>query len=270
MPEIRLFNTLANEKTVFVPVDPGHVRLYACGPTVYNYAHIGNARMAVVFDLLVRVLRRLYPKVTYISNITDVDDKIIAAAKKTSEKIDVITRKYEGIYNEDMAALGCTPPDIQPRATGHIPEMIAQVGQLIARGHAYEAEGHVMFNVPSYPAYGRLSNRNRDDQIAGARVEVAPYKKDPADFILWKPSTPDQPGWESPWGRGRVDLVVDVGDVARVGDAGVAPAQHAREHVEHHCRAEVSDVREGVDRRAADVHRHPPRIERLEDFLAPA
>ena len=203
VPELKLFNTLTGSKDVFMPGEPDHVRLYACGPTVYNYAHIGNARMAVVFDLLIQVLRRLHPKVTYVSNITDVDDKIIAAAKETGEKIDVITRKYESIYNEDMGALGCAPPDIQPRATDHIPEMIAQIEQLIAGGHAYAAEGHVLFNVPSYPAYGRLSNRNRDDQIAGARVEVAPYKKDAADFVLWKPSTPDQPGWDSPWSRGR-------------------------------------------------------------------
>ncbi|HTK83753.1 MAG TPA: cysteine--tRNA ligase [Patescibacteria group bacterium] len=210
MPELHLFNTLTGKKEAFRPALPGHVRLYACGPTVYNYAHIGNARMAVVFDLLVRVLRQVYPKVTYASNITDVDDKIMQAAQETGEKIDAITRKYERIYNEDMAALGCTPPDIQPRATEHIAEMIRQIEQLIERDHAYVAEenagsnqGTVLFHVPSYPAYGRLSNRSRDEQIAGARVEVASYKKDPADFVLWKPSTPAQPGWNSPWGFGR-------------------------------------------------------------------
>jgi cysteinyl-tRNA synthetase len=159
--------------------------------------------MAVVFDLLVRVLRRAWPRVTYVSNITDVDDKIMAAAAETGESIDAITRKYEKIYNDDMALLGVAAPDVQPRATEHIPEMIALCEKLIARGHAYAAEGHVLFSVPSYPAYGRLSGRSRDEQIAGARVDVAPYKRDPADFVLWKPSDAGQPGWDSPWGRGR-------------------------------------------------------------------
>jgi cysteinyl-tRNA synthetase len=203
MPKLRLYNSLTREKEEFVPLDPKHVRVYACGPTVYNYAHIGNARMAVVFDLLANILRSLYPKVTYVSNITDVDDKIMVAAKESGEAIDVITRKFEKIYNEDMAALGVTKPDVQPRATEHIPEMIALCEALIKRGHAYEAEGHVMFNVPSFAAYGGLSGRSRDEQIAGARVDVAPYKKDPADFVLWKPSSADQPGWDSPWGFGR-------------------------------------------------------------------
>ena len=203
MPDLLLHNTLSGEKEIFKPADPGHIRLYACGPTVYSYAHIGNARMAVVFDLLARLLRTLYPKVTYVSNITDVDDKIIKASRETGEAIEVITRKYEKIYNEDMGALGVRAPDVQPRATEHIVEMTNLIGALIQRGHAYEAEGHVMFNVPSFPAYGGLSRRSRDDQVAGARVEVAPYKKDPADFVLWKPSSDDQPGWDSPWGRGR-------------------------------------------------------------------
>lgn len=203
MPELRLFNTLDGEKTPFKPIDPGHVRLYACGPTVYSYAHIGNARMAVVFDLLTRVLKTLYPRVTYVSNITDVDDKIMAASAETGEAIDIITRKYERIYNEDMAALGVAQPDAQPRATEHIQEMIDLIDALVRRGHAYAVEGHVLFNVPSYPAYGRLSGRSRDEQVAGARVEVAPFKRDPADFVLWKPSMPEQPGWDSPWGRGR-------------------------------------------------------------------
>jgi cysteinyl-tRNA synthetase len=203
MSIIKLYNTLTRQKEDFIPLSPDHVRLYACGPTVYNYAHIGNARMAVVFDLLVRVLRGLYPKVTYVSNITDVDDKIMEAAAATGEPIDVITRKYERIYNEDLDRLGVERPDVQPRATEHIPEMIALIKTLIAKGHAYENEGHVLFNVPSFPAYGGLSGRSRDDQIAGARVEIAPYKKDPADFVLWKPSKAEQVGWESPWGRGR-------------------------------------------------------------------
>lgn len=203
MGQLSLHNTLKGAKQVFTPIDPAHVRVYACGPTVYSYAHIGNARMAVVFDLLVRLLRRSYPKVTYVSNITDVDDKIMAAALETGEAIDAITVRYTEIYNADMAALGIQPPDIQPLATDHIAEMIDLAETLIARGHAYAAEGHVLFDVPSFPAYGGLSGRSRDDQIAGARVEIAPYKRDAADFVLWKPSAPDQPGWDSPWGRGR-------------------------------------------------------------------
>lgn len=206
-PPLFLYNSLGRRKEEFVPLDPGHIRVYACGPTVYSYAHIGNARMAVAFDLLVRLLRNRYPRVTYVSNITDVDDKIMAAAQETGTPIGVLTRKFEAIYNQDIQALGCALPDIQPRATEHLPEMIALIGRLIERGYAYVAgEGnnrHVLFHVPSFAAYGVLSGRNRDDQIAGARVEVAPYKKDPADFVLWKPSSPDQPGWESPWGFGR-------------------------------------------------------------------
>lgn len=186
-----------------MPLDPDNVRMYACGPTVYNYAHIGNARMAVVFDLWARVLRHLYPKVTYASNITDVEDKIIVASQETGLPINEITEKFTRIYNEDMGTLGVELPDVQPKATEHIQEMIDQIGQLIERGHAYEAEGHVLFNVPSDPSYGALSGRSRDEQVAGARVEVAPYKKDPADFVLWKPSSDDQPGWDSPWGKGR-------------------------------------------------------------------
>ena len=203
MRTFKLYNSLTRAKEDFVPKDVGHVRLYACGPTVYNVAHIGNARMAVVFDVLASVMRVLYPRVTYVSNITDVDDKIMDAARESGETIEFITRKYEAIYNEDMAALGVAKPDIQPRATEHIPEMIKLMEQLIARDHAYVAEGHVLFNVPSFPQYGGLSGGSRDDQIAGARVEIAPYKRDPADFVLWKPSTPDQVGWDSPWGRGR-------------------------------------------------------------------
>jgi cysteinyl-tRNA synthetase len=209
MSSLSLYNTLTSRKDAFAPIDPDHVRLYACGPTVYNYAHIGNARMAVVFDLLVRVLRSQYGKVTYASNITDVDDKIIAAAAQTAEPIKALTERYARIYNEDMAALGVATPDVQPRATEHIPDMITLIERLIGRGHAYTAvkdgenQAHVLFNVPSYPAYGRLSHRSRDEQIAGARVEVSPFKQDPADFVLWKPSSPNQPGWESPWGFGR-------------------------------------------------------------------
>lgn len=200
---IKFYNSLTRQKEDFVPLDDTHVRMYACGPTVYNYAHIGNARATVIFDQWARLLKHLYPKVTYASNITDVEDKIMIAAKEAGVAIAEITEKYTKIYNDDMAALGVNLPDIQPKATEHIGEMIAQIEALIARGHAYEAEGHVLFNVPSNPSYGVLSGRSRDEQVAGARVEVAPYKKDPADFVLWKPSAPDQPGWDSPWGFGR-------------------------------------------------------------------
>lgn len=203
MPSLKLYNSLTRQKEEFTPLDPKNVRMYACGPTVYNYAHIGNARMAVVFDLWARVLRHLYPKVTYVSNITDVEDKIMIAAEEQGVPISEITEKYTRIYNEDMGTLGVELPDIQPKATEHIAEMIDQISQLIERGHAYEAEGHVLFNVPSDPSYGALSGRSRDEQVAGARIEVAPYKKDPADFVLWKPSSDNQPGWDSPWGTGR-------------------------------------------------------------------
>jgi len=201
MASLKLHNSLTRTKDNFAPIDPSNIRLYACGPTVYSYAHIGNARMSVVFDLLVNVLRTLYPKVTYVSNITDVDDKIIKAAAETGEEISTITEKYTNIYNTDMASLGAKAPNVQPRATAHIPHMITIIETLIDKGHAYEADGHVLFHVPSFPEYGGLSGRSRDEQVAGARVEVASYKKDPADFILWKPSTEDEPGWNSPWGE---------------------------------------------------------------------
>jgi len=177
--------------------------MYTCGPTVYNYAHIGNARPAVVSDLLVRLLRYLYSRVTYVSNITDIDDKIINASKETKKPIDEITKKFEKIYNDDMSSLGVLPPDIQPRATDHIGDMIKLVKQMIDNGYAYESENHVLFDVTSYKAYGKLSGRDIEDQLAGSRVEVASYKKDPGDFVLWKPSFDDDPGWESPWGYGR-------------------------------------------------------------------
>ena len=202
MPLI-LYNTLTRAKEAFTPGDPARVTMYVCGPTVYNYAHIGNARPAVVFDVLFRLLQARYPKVVYARNFTDVDDKINAAAKEQNVAISVITQKFMAIYREDMAALGVLTPTVEPCATHHIAQMIAQITALISKGHAYEAEGHVLFNVPSFAGYGQLSGRNRDDMIAGARVEVAPYKKDPADFVLWKPSTPDLPGWDSPWERGR-------------------------------------------------------------------
>ncbi|MDA8541428.1 cysteine--tRNA ligase [Gammaproteobacteria bacterium] len=200
---MKIFNSYTGKKEDFIPLDPNHIKIYACGPTVYNYAHIGNARMAVVFDTLVRVLRHTYPKVTYVSNITDIDDKIIDAAKELDVPIEHITQKYTDIYNKDMLKLLVKSPDIQPKATEYIPEMIELIEDLISKGHAYEKDGHVLFHVPSYENYGKLSKRNRDEQIAGSRVEVAPFKRDPADFVLWKPSNDIQPGWNSPWGFGR-------------------------------------------------------------------
>ena len=200
---MKIFNTHSGKKEDFIPINPEHIKIYACGPTVYNYAHIGNARMAVVFDTLVRVLRDVYPKVTYVSNITDIDDKIIDAANELKVPIEDITNKYTNIYNEDMSKLLVMAPDIQPKATEYIPEMIALINDLIDKNHAYEKEGHVLFHVPSYENYGSLSKRNREEQIAGSRVEIAPFKKDPADFVLWKPSNDKQPGWNSPWGYGR-------------------------------------------------------------------
>ncbi|HEX9646362.1 MAG TPA: cysteine--tRNA ligase, partial [Alphaproteobacteria bacterium] len=201
--QLRLTNTASGIKEPFTPLDPGHVRMYVCGPTVYDRAHIGNARPVVVFDVLYRLLKRHYPRVTYVRNITDIDDKIIAAAKETGEPIPELTRRTTEMFHADMAALGALDPDAEPRATDNIPQMIAMIEALLASGHAYPADGHVLFHVPSQADYGALSRRHREEMIAGARIEPAPYKKDPADFVLWKPSSPDQPGWDSPWGRGR-------------------------------------------------------------------
>jgi cysteinyl-tRNA synthetase len=198
-----LHNTLTRRKEPFEPVRPDHVGMYVCGPTVYDLAHIGNARPVVVFDVLYRLLKTRYASVTYVRNITDVDDKINAAAQARDEPIDAITARTTQAFHEDIAALNALPPDVEPRATAHIAEMIALTESLIEAGHAYEAEGHVLFNVPSDPDYGKLSHRDREEMIAGARVEVAPYKRDPADFVLWKPSEAALPGWSSPWGRGR-------------------------------------------------------------------
>lgn len=201
--QIQIYNTLARQKELFVPQDPQRVTMYVCGPTVYNYAHIGNARPVVVFDTLYRLLQQAYPNVIYVRNVTDVDDKINAAARAENVPIGTITERYHQVYSQDMAALGALPPRLEPKVTQHIGAIVGMIERLIANGHAYEAEGHVLFNVPSFAEYGRLSRRDRDDMIAGARVDVAPYKRDPADFVLWKPSPPDLPGWDSPWGRGR-------------------------------------------------------------------
>ena len=202
---LRFHNTLTRRKEVFAPFDPSRVRLYACGPTVYDYLHIGNGRMLIVFDVLFRLLRRTFgaDHVTYVRNITDVDDKINARAAERGISIRALTDEMIAIFHADAQALGCLPPTLEPRATDHIAPMLAMIERLIARGHAYAADGHVLFNVPSMPDYGALANKSPDEQIAGARVEVAPYKRNPTDFVLWKPSAPTEPGWDSTWGRGR-------------------------------------------------------------------
>lgn len=200
---LHLYNSLSRRLEAFTPTDPARPTMYVCGPTVYNYVHIGNARGPVVFGVLADLLRRRYGALAYARNITDVDDKINAAARDQGVPISVVTDRFAAAYRDDMAALGVAPPDIEPSATAHIGPMIAMIEQLIVSGHAYAAESHVLFAVASFDGYGKLSRRNLEDMLAGARVEVAPYKRDPGDFVLWKPSTEGLPGWESPWGRGR-------------------------------------------------------------------
>jgi cysteinyl-tRNA synthetase len=199
---LSLYNTLTRRKEAFVPANPGRVTMYVCGLTVYNFPHIGNARSAVVFDVLARLLRSRY-RLTYARNITDVDDKINAAASAAGVPIGEITARFTAAFQEDWDSLGILPPDVEPKATDHIGDMIAMIQELIRGSHAYVADGHVLFRVKSFPTYGQLSRRGQRELLAGARVEVAPYKEEPGDFVLWKPSTPDLPGWESPWGRGR-------------------------------------------------------------------
>ena len=201
--ELRFHNSLTRAKEPFAPIDPAHVRMYVCGPTVYDLAHLGNARPVVVFDVLFRLLRRLYPRVTYVRNITDVDDKINARALESGEPIEAITARTTADFHRDTAALGCLPPNSEPRATASIAPMLELIGRLVERGHAYAAEGHVLFSVASFPEYGALSGRSPDELVAGARVDVAPFKRDPGDFVLWKPSPPGVPAWDSPWGPGR-------------------------------------------------------------------
>ncbi|MEO1291638.1 MAG: cysteine--tRNA ligase [Pseudomonadota bacterium] len=205
MTELRLYNTATKTKEIFTPIDPANVRLYVCGPTVYDRAHIGNARPVIVFDVLYRLLRHRFgaDHVTYVRNLTDVDDKINARAAERGVPIETVTEETVAWFHEDMAALGTLPPSAEPRATEYIAEMIGMSEDLIAKGHAYAADGHVLFAVSTYDEYGALSRRSVDDMVAGARVEVAPYKRDPMDFVLWKPSKDNEPGWDSPWGRGR-------------------------------------------------------------------
>jgi cysteinyl-tRNA synthetase len=213
--ELHVHNSMSRRKERFEPLDPGHVRMYVCGPTVYDTAHIGNARPVVVFDTLYRVLKRLYPRVTYARNITDIDDKIIERALQRGVHIDTITEETIAAYHADMAAVGALSPDVEPRCTRTVPQMLEMIGTLVDKGHAYAAEGHVLFDVTSFADYGKLSGRSRDEQIAGSRVEVAPFKKDPGDFVLWKPSTPDQPGWDSKWGRGRPGWHIECSAMAK-------------------------------------------------------
>lgn len=217
MTTIRLHDSMARQKRDFSPIDDKNVRMYVCGPTVYDRAHIGNARPVVVFDVLFRLLRHVYgeKRVTYVRNITDIEDKIIARAAENGESIGDLTARTAQWFQDDMAALGCLPPTHQPRATEHVGGMIAMIEALIGQGKAYAAEGHVLFEVGGFADYGKLSGRSTEDMIAGARVEVAPYKRDPMDFVLWKPSTDDQPGWESPWGRGRPGWHIECSAMAR-------------------------------------------------------
>ncbi|MFT7127778.1 MAG: cysteinyl-tRNA synthetase [Pseudoalteromonas tetraodonis] len=212
---LKLFNTLSKQKDVFTPSNPERVTMYVCGPTVYSYAHIGNARSAVAFDMVYRVLQYNYTNVIYVRNITDVDDKINKAALDQGVEISVITEKFADIYRADMGVLGVQNPVVEPKATDHIAEMIKLAKTLIAKGHAYAAEGHVLFDVNSFEDYGQLSKRDTREMLAGARVEVAPYKKNPGDFVLWKPSDDQTPGWDSPWGRGRPGWHIECSAMAK-------------------------------------------------------
>ncbi|RBP53258.1 cysteine--tRNA ligase [Arenicella xantha] len=200
---MKLYNTETKSKQEFVPLNPQHVTMYVCGPTVYNFCHIGNFRPAVVFDVLARLLRRNYPKLTYVRNITDIDDKINAAAEQLGVPISDITTRYTAAYHSDLAALGVLAPDVEPKVTEHVAEIHHEIQALIERGHAYVEQGHVLFSVSSFAGYGELSKRDPEELLAGARVDVAAYKRSAGDFVLWKPSSDDQPGWDSPWGRGR-------------------------------------------------------------------
>jgi cysteinyl-tRNA synthetase len=212
---LTIYDTASRSKVPFEPIDASNVRLYVCGPTVYDYIHIGNARPLVVFDVLYRLLGQLYGSVKYVRNITDVEDKINARAKENGESIRDLTERTAAQFRADAADLGCLPPDVEPRATDHIQQMIDIISALITNGHAYANDGHVLFNVPSWDAYGRFANRDRDEMVAGARVEVAPYKKDAADFVLWKPSSDSEPGWDSPWGRGRPGWHIECSAMSR-------------------------------------------------------
>lgn len=223
---LHLHNSLSGNKELFTPIDPKRVTMYLCGPTVYNYAHIGNARPAVVFDVLNRLLRHHYPHVVFARNITDIDDKINTFAQQNNCSIKDVSSKYAAAYNQDLSALGVLMPDIEPYATDHVAEMIVMIEDLINKGHAYAAEGHVLFDVTTYKHYGELSKRSLDDMLAGARVEVAAYKRNPGDFVLWKPSDATLPGWDSPWGRGRPGWHIECSAMA---------AKHLAKTIDIHC-----------------------------------
>ena len=200
---LKIYNTLSREKELFVPLNLKSIKMYVCGPTVYSYAHIGNARPAVIFDTLYRVLKNIYPEVIYVRNITDVDDKINESAKKLNKPISFITKKYTGIYHQDMQSLNVLSPSHEPRVTDNIEQIISMIQRIIDNKKAYIKDSHILFDVTSFEQYGELSNRDIDEMLSGARVEVAEYKKNPGDFVLWKPSKDDEPGWDSPWGYGR-------------------------------------------------------------------
>lgn len=221
-----LHNSLTGQKEPFIPIDDNRITMYLCGPTVYNYAHVGNARPAVVFDVLYRLLKHLYPNVIFARNITDIDDKINNRAKERSEPIEKIAAKYAQAYNTDLAHLGVLPPDIEPYATEHIDVIIDMIDTLIEQGHAYVADAHVLFDVTSYAEYGKLSKRNLEEMIAGSRVKVADYKKNPGDFVLWKPSDDSLPGWQSPWGRGRPGWHIECSAMAK---------KHLGDTIDIHC-----------------------------------
>lgn len=223
---LHLHNSLTGQKELFTPIDPHRVTMYLCGPTVYNYAHIGNARPAVVFDVLNRLLRHHYPHVVFARNITDIDDKINNSAKETGRSIKEISTKYALAYNQDLEQLGVLMPDVEPHATDHVAEMIGMIETLIDKGHAYAADGHVLFDVTTYEHYGELSKRSLEDMLAGARVEVASYKRNPGDFVLWKPSDDNLPGWDSPWGRGRPGWHIECSAMA---------AKHLAKTIDIHC-----------------------------------
>ncbi len=240
-----VYNTATRSKERFRPIDAQHVRLYACGPTVYDFAHIGNGRMEVVFDTLARLLRRLYPKLTYVRNITDIDDRINQTAAAEGIEIGELTRRTTAYFHRDMAALGNLAPDFEPRATAHVGEMVAMIETLIEKGHAYPAEDHVLFEVATMPDYGAFANRSTDEMLAGARVEVAPFKRNAMDFVLWKPSEPNLPGWQSPWGRGRPGWHIECSVMAKKhlgitfdihgGGQDLAFPHHQNEIAQSHC-----------------------------------
>ena len=251
MPEIYFHNTLTGSKDKFDPIDPNRITVYVCGPTVYDYVHIGNGRPAVVFDVLIRLLKAIYPEVVYVRNITDIEDKINAAAAENNEPIEALADRFTLAYENDMATLGVPPPDVAPRATHHIDEIVDMISKLIELDHAYANDGHVLFNVPSDSEYGSLARRSLEDMLDGARVEVAPYKKDPKDFVLWKPSEGDLPGWESPWGYGRPGWHIECSAMIRKhlgttidihgGGSDLTFPHHENEAAQSRCANETAD-----------------------------